>query len=374
LMGNVQVVDVKVPKIKLIAIAEDKILLYDDYPPEGFSDNLYPFIPMFSYYLPNFNDWALKVFGVIRSMRPAQKEYNKMRSIMMEIAMSQPYGWKYEVGAVENPAELDKSGARQKVEVRPGKMLERLEGGAISDQLASLHQMHHDDLTEIGPNPDLLGMVGAGGSAMDVSGITLKLRKDQGMMTLQNPFDGAALAHKAVGRYLVEMYNRWPKEKIQRIIGRQVPQDWDKRKMSSRFDCTIDEQSSSPTYQMATLATMMSMNEHGTVVPPMVMREYFNIPQKLKDSWAAEEQKTVQMQLQQRQEDMKMQVMQMGVKSKADMDKVMAQITGDKEITSMKIESEEKIAMDKLMNDLAKSKIDENLVNKQMKLKDREYK
>jgi hypothetical protein len=131
-------------------------------------------------------------------------------------------GWIYDKGAVDDPSELDKTGAGKKIQKNPGREIQQITPANINPVLSQLHEAHKLDIKELGPNPDLLGMVAAGGSSADAPGVTVQLRQKQGLTSLQNLFDGRTVANKMLGNHLVDMINKWPNEKIQRITGKPV--------------------------------------------------------------------------------------------------------------------------------------------------------
>ena len=307
---RVALVEAKMPRIKLMAKAEDKIELYDDYAPDSFSRTMYPFIPMFCYYVPNFNDWAYKVQGIVRNLVDSQNELNKMNAIYMEAAMTVPNsGWIYETGAPTDPDELDKTGGAQKIETRPGKGLNKgiwqIQPPQMNQVLSQLYESYRTDLGELGPNADLLGMIGSdsGASSSDASGAALQIRARQGLMSLQNPLDGAALGHRMLGKLIADLTDRWPASKIQRILGRSLPRQFEQSRRSFRYDCVTDTQSSSATYRMATYAQIQSYVQHGVQIPQSVLREASDIPFKIKQKWAQDEAAQAKQALQQRKEE-----------------------------------------------------------------------
>jgi hypothetical protein len=211
----------------------------------------------------------------------------------------------------------------------------------------------------IGPNADILGMIGSdqGASSADASGMALQLRTKQGLMSLQNPFDGAALAHRMLGRYLVQMINRWSKEKIQRIIGRPVPPEFEKQKSGARFDCIIDTKTSSPTYRLATYAELQGYIQHGIEIPQAVLREVVDIPAKTKELWAQMEQQQMQQQLQQRQEDIKLEMAKITAATSGPERAKKIEIDGKKDIKRMDQVGDKDLMTMQLANKLAVEKM-----------------
>ena len=365
LKQRIALIEVKVPKIKLQAQAEDKELLYDGDAPEGFSKTMYPFIPMFCYYVPNFNDWAYKVKGIVRDLKDPQRELNKMNAINMDAAMTVPNsGWIHEDNVVITPEELDKTGAGVKIKVRQGKGLNQglwqIQPPVMNQVLSQLYESYRSDMVEIGPNADLLSMIGSqsGASSADASGLAIQTRVKQGLMSLQNPFDGAALTHRLIGKYLLEMINRWPDVKIRRIIGRPLPPKFN-RTRSYRYDCITDTQSSSPTYQLATLAILQGYIQHGIQIPQAVLREAAVIPAKLKQFWAQQEAQQTKQALDQRNKEHQIEIMKIKAMTGGQVQSKQIEMEGKKVLERMDQAGDERIQEMKNMNDLTIAKLKE---------------
>ncbi len=359
LKERIQLIDIKVPRIKLITEAEGEILIHNGDTPAGFSDNMYPFIPMFCYYVPNFTDWTYKVQGIVRSLKDPQREYNKIRSIMMDAAMTVPNsGWVYRTGVPKNPDELDKTGGGQKIELNQGGLgdgLWPIVPPQLNQVLTQLHELHRLDITTIGPNADMLGMIGndSNASSADASGLALQLRAKQGLLSLQNPFDGASLSHRILGRYLIQMMNRWSKEKIERIIGRPVPPQFEKYKNTARFDCITDTKTSSPTYQLATYAQLQGYVQHGVPISPKVLLEASDIPAKLKKIWAEDEQNKIQQALKDREDSKQLEIMKLKIMANSPIQTKEVEMAGKKDITAMDNETDKEIKHMDIQNKMA---------------------
>lgn len=307
LAEQLAIVTVRMPRVKLTTQLEGKILLSDDDPPVGYSRTKFPFVPIFCYFVPTFNEWSWKLQGVIRALKDPQREYNKFRSLMMDAAMTVPNsGWLFETDSFVDPDQADKTGAGQKIELNPGGMdrVKKIEPSQPNQVMALIHEYCRNDIRDIGPNADLLGMPGQeGGSSADASGTTLSIRQKQGLVALQNPFDGLKLAYKQYGALIRELISMWPMEKLQRILGenRQIPPNLQRDISGKEYDYAVDDQSQSPTYRLAGYGQLQEYGRHGGQVPPEIMREMSLIPTEVKQQWAQIEQRNVEQAMQQRQ-------------------------------------------------------------------------
>jgi hypothetical protein len=166
------------------------------------------------------------------------------------------------------------------------------------------------DLKEIGLNPDLLQI--EGGSAASAPTSSLQLRREQGLMVVQELFGNLGLANRQLGLYNIDLINMWPKEKLQKILGESttIPQDWDEVKENARYDCVTDEKSNSPTYKQSIFNQTLWLAQHGAIqIPPQITRKLIDFPADLRKEWDQIDQQQAQEQakLQQAQQQIQQQ-------------------------------------------------------------------
>jgi len=281
--GHLVVIERKVPIIKMQSVIEDQILCYDG--PSPYYQRMYPFIPVFGDYDPSFNDWKWKLQGRVRLLRDSQNEANKRRSQLLHAAMTIPLsGWYYEEGAVDDPKVFNESaGAGKAMKIRDINKVKQIVPQNIPAGLVQLEKMHDEDMIRMNLNADLLGAI-EGGTGASAPGITLQLRQRQGLIAVQGLFENLSNAKKILGKYLVEMINeRWDRTKLERIIGRELPMDWDDVKQDARYDVVIDEIINSPTYRMTNFVILTQLAQSGFPVSPQTIVKYSDFPQGMKD-------------------------------------------------------------------------------------------
>ena len=76
---------------------------------------------------------------------------------------------------------------------------------------------------------------------------------------------------------------RWDRTKLERIIGRELPMDWDDVKQYARYDVVIDEIINSPTYRMTNFVILTQLAQSGFPVSPQTIVKYSDFPQGMKD-------------------------------------------------------------------------------------------
>ena len=212
----------KIPCMKLTIVAGDDVVLYDGDNPYGTDD--FPHQPIFGYYTQSFDDWSWKIQGIVRPLKDVQKELNKRRSQIMQAVLKMPLsGLIAEEGSIDDTGNLGKMGGKggQILKYRKGfNPPTPLPPPIIPNALIGLEQSFANDITMIGVNPDLLGMVSDAGSA----GVTLQLRKQQGLTSMQEVFDNLSSSYRMLGIKLVKMIIRnYTPDKIKRVLGTDFP-------------------------------------------------------------------------------------------------------------------------------------------------------
>jgi hypothetical protein len=365
-LKNFQAVKRSVPVIKLQIAINDELLIYDDVAPEGYSRYKYPFIPIWGFFTPHFNEenWSMKLAGYARMLIDSQREKNKTRSILMDGLMRSMRGkLMMEEGAIKNPDSFA-SGKGDPIIVNSG-MWDKFKESTppvIDMAMVQLEQMHSNDMKEMGLNPDLLQV--EGGSAASAPTSSLQLRREQGMMSVQQLFDNLGLANRMLGLYNIDLINMWPAQKIEKIIGQELPQGWEQRKENTRYDCVVDEKTSSPTYRKSVFNDVLSLVQHGAIpggIPPTVARALIDMPSDIKKPWdkydkqqAQQAQQAQQMQMQMQQQMAQIQIQVENMKQQGETMRLKMEEMGENERQ-----------MKQLMNDLAIAK----LKNKQKTIK-----
>ncbi len=352
-----------VPNIKLQICINDQLLIHDGDVPDGYSTTKYPFIPLWGFFTPHFNEqnWKMKLSGYARALIDSQVEKNKTRSVIMDGLMRSLRGYMFmEENAIKNPDALT-NGKNETIIVNPGMWDKwKKEAGPVIDaSLIQLEQMHSMDIKEMGLNPDMLQM--EGGSAASAPTSSLQLRLKQSMMSVQQLYDNLGLANRMLGLYNIDLINMWPKQKIEKIIGQPVPQDWEQRKENTRYDCVVDEKSSSPTYRQSVYNDTLNLAQHGAItIPPQIARKLIDFPSEIRKEWDSIDQQQAQQAQQAQQKQDQLQQMMLQVQTQIE------QMKQQGETMRLKMEEmgENERQTKKLINDLAIAKLKSNTKSK----------
>ena len=273
---SARVITKNIPTIKLTTVVKGGGILYDGDHPHKTDE--FPFIPVFGYYDSSFNDLTLRMQGIVRALKDPQREKNKRRSQIMQSVLSMPYGgMMYQDGAFDKLTdwEVTKGGIKF-LKVNDFSKIKEIKAAELPTSIVSLENMSDQDMVTIGPNPDILG------DQMSKSepGINIQLRQKQGMMAVQEFFDNLSFAKKTLGRYLIKMINaNFESEKIAKITGQDVPEDFISSAASVDFDCEVDEIRESQTYKMATFQMLKDLAQQGVQIPPETFVQMADMPE-----------------------------------------------------------------------------------------------
>lgn len=279
-------------RMYLTTTLNEEAVIYDGENPYGI--NKYPFIPIFGYFTPSFDEWEWRVQGLARVMRDLQREKNKRRSQWMETVLSMPHGgWIMDKGALDDKSVLTVAdGTTKIIEVNDGKKLQQVQPPQIPTALVQLDQQGSEDIREVGLNADLLGMMSERGAPA----LSIQLRQKQGITAIQTFFDNLSFAKKNLGRYMIDMIRKnWDAEKISRIIGQPV--DLDMESLGSVYDVAVDEIAETPTYRQANAIVLSEMAKQGLPVPPETIIEMLDMPPAVKQKTLETMQQQQQMQM-----------------------------------------------------------------------------
>lgn len=258
-----------VPVMRNCTVLNDRVLVEDGVAPVSMS--MFPYIPILSYYDASYNDLKWKIQGLVRCLKDPQREKNKLRSKFMAAVNTMPFGKiAVEKGSIDSPqALLNNEDANEIIEVNQGKsMPQQIMLQQFPAALFQLEQNFSEEMRTIGMNADLLGIMQEKGAA----GVTVQLRQKQGITSIQALFDNLSQSKRMLGKYMIELINQnYTPEKLQRITGMQVPEDWDIKKENSYFDCYVDEIAESETYRAGNFLTLQTMAQQGMPIPPEML-------------------------------------------------------------------------------------------------------
>jgi len=222
---NITVQTIYEPSVEMHVILEDKVMLTSD---DSYGVNDYPFVAVIGNYSPEYDDYQYKLQGVVRGLRDAQEELNKLRSKASDIITSQVNsGWIVKEGSVKNPKDLFKTGQGVVIETSRNAMpgdVAKIQPAELSQGISlMISALQSDIMTLAGSSEELMGS--AEGGNTEVSGTLSAQRAANSLVTLQSLFDNLNFAQQQLSKKIINMIlANWNEAKVSRITNREIPQ------------------------------------------------------------------------------------------------------------------------------------------------------
>lgn len=297
---NLVMIEQEIPTVKLAIVIQGKVF-YDGPQPMGI--DLYPFVPVFSYYAPQLPYFPTRVQGLVRGMRDAQYLYNRRKVIELDILESQiNSGFIYKENALVNPKDVwQQTGQGRGIAIKEEANMTdviQVQAPNVPPSMIELSKIMGQEIQEIsGVNEELLG------SAMDdKAGILSMLRQGAGLTTLQGLFDNLDHAQKLLGNLILELVQaNFTPGKIQKILEGEQPAPQFYSKAFGEYGCTIEEGFNTTTQKQMHFAQLLQLRELGVPVPDEALIDSAIIQDKKKLVDAMNKQKQQAQQMQQMQ-------------------------------------------------------------------------
>ena len=273
----------------------------------------YPWFQFIEEWAPDADKEELRVQGLVRSLKDPQKEVNKSRSQYLHILNSSANsGWIGDEEALtpQKWDELRQFGSTPGIQIRktkPGAMLERIQ--PVEPSLANQvrEKAATDDFKEVsGINADLLSV----DAKSSPSGKAIALRIRQAVTILQPAFQNFRYTKYLVGQFLFKIIpSMFDAAKIEKILGQQfmdnnqlnrgLLQSYLTMIEDGKFNVQISEAGAPDTLRAETFEDLMNLVQAGMQMPPDVLFEFMNVPNKQEVIRKVTEYQQQQMQMQQ---------------------------------------------------------------------------
>lgn len=244
-------------------------LMYTGPDPTGL-DN-FPFIPVLLYHEPLIDTFELKIQGIVRSVRDAQRQYNRRHSQIIDIMESIiNTGWITKNGAVLDPNMLMQAGQGRQVVVNEGydvnADVREISPPNIPPGYLQYQDIIDKNIMEIpGASDELLGLSSVGDS--QVSGKLAEVRASNGLKGNRGIFDNLEQSKKYLGKLVIECIQKnYSPGKIQRILGEEPSEQF----LSGQFeeyDCAIKQAVKTPTQREAYYYQLLQLLSLGAPIP-----------------------------------------------------------------------------------------------------------
>lgn len=234
----------------------------------------YPFVPQICYMEPSVWMPSQRIQGIASTLYSAQRQFNKrhMKIVdMMDTTIST--GYKYFIGAVADPSDLQQSGQNKLIGIDPENApagmdsVQQLAGGgtnpALIEYQAVLDQL---TLTLANVNESVIGVDDKGNT--QVSGRLAQVRIAQGLRGNRKIFDNVEQTQQLLGGLVLKaLQNHCPPGKVKRIIGEEpTPQFYEKD--FEQYSAVIKEGVRSQSQRDAYYYELINLKREGIVDVP----------------------------------------------------------------------------------------------------------
>ena len=244
-------------------------LMYTGPDPTGLDD--FPFVPVLLYHEPLIDTFELKIQGIVRSVRDAQRQYNRRHSQIIDIMESIiNTGWITKNGAVLDPNMLMQAGQGRQVVVNEGydvnADVREISPPNIPPGYLQYQDIIDKNIMEIpGASDELLGLSSVGDS--QVSGKLAEVRASNGLKGNRGIFDNLEQSKKYLGKLVIECVQKnYSPGKVQRILGEEPSEQF----LSGQFeeyDCAIKQAVKTSTQREAYYYQVLQLLSLGAPIP-----------------------------------------------------------------------------------------------------------
>jgi len=234
----------------------------------------YPFAPIICYMEPSIWMPSQRIQGIASSNWSAQRQFNKrhMKIIdMMDSTIST--GYKYLIGSVADPQDLQQSGQNRIIGIDPENApqgldsVQELRGGGSNPELIQYQQILDQlTLTLSNVNESVLGVDEKGNT--QISGKLAEVRIAQGLRGNRKIFDNVETSQQILGGLILKaIQSHYPPGKVKRILNEDPsPQFYEKE--FEQYDAVIQQGVRSKSQQNAYYYELVNLKKDGIVDVP----------------------------------------------------------------------------------------------------------
>lgn len=266
------------PQVKLITSHKRSVelniivggrLLYSGADPTGL--DTFPFMPVLLYHEPLIDTYELKIQGIVRSIRDAQRQYNRRHSQIIDLMESViNTGWITKNGAVLDPTMLMQSGQGRQIVVNDGydvnSDVREISPPNIPPGYLQYQDIIDKNIMEIpGASDELLGLSSTGDS--QVSGKLAEVRSSNGLKGNRGIFDNLEQTKKYVGQLVLECIQKnYQPGKIFRITNKEPTEEFFSGQFGE-YDCAIKQAVKTATQREAYYYQLLQLVTLGAPIP-----------------------------------------------------------------------------------------------------------
>jgi len=244
-------------------------LLYSGPDPTGL--DCFPFIPIIAYFEPLIDTYELKIQGLVRSIRDAQRQYNRRHSQIIDIMESViNTGWISKNGAVVDPTMLLQSGQARNIVLNDGfdplSDIREINAPQVPPGYLQYQDIIDKNIMEIpGGSEELLGISSTGDS--QVSGRLAEVRASNGLKGNRGLFDNLEQSLKWLGDIVLRAIQlNFTPGKVWRITKRDPTPEFFSGQFG-QYDSVIKEAVLTQTQKAAYYYQLLQLREMGIAIP-----------------------------------------------------------------------------------------------------------
>lgn len=237
-------------------------------------DQTYPFVPIICYMEPSIWMPSQRIQGIASCNWSLQRQFNKRHMKIIDMMDSEiSTGYKYLIGSVPDPQELQQSGQSRIIGVDPENApqgldsVQELRGGGANPSLIQYQQILDQlSLTLSNVNESVMG-IDEGGNTQ-VSGRLAEVRIAQGLRGNRKVFDNIETAQQILGSLIMKcVQSTYTPGKVKRIIA-EDPTEQFYEKQFEQYDAVIKEGVRSKSQKDAYYYELVNLKKEGIVDVP----------------------------------------------------------------------------------------------------------
>jgi hypothetical protein len=234
----------------------------------------YPFVPIICYMEPSIWMPSQRIQGIASCNWSAQRQFNKRHMKIVDMMDSDiSTGFKYMIGAVADPSDLQQSGQNKIIGIDPEHApqgmdsVQQLNGGGANPALIQYQQVLDQlTLTLSNVNESTLGIDEKGNT--QVSGRLAQVRIAQGLRGNRKVFDNIETSQQILGGLIMKaIQTHYPPGKVERILA-EKPTDQFYDKEFEQYDAVIKEGVRSKSQKDAYYYELVNLKKDGIVNVP----------------------------------------------------------------------------------------------------------
>jgi hypothetical protein len=210
-------------------------------------DHTYPFVPIICYMEPSIWMPSQRLQGIPATNWSLQRQFNKRHMKIIDMMDSDiSTGFKYLLGSVPDPTEMQQSGQNKLIGVDPDNApqgldsVQQLQGGGANPALIEYQSILDQlSLTLSNVNESILGVDEKGNT--QISGRLAQVRIAQGLRGNRKIFDNVETAQQVLGGLILKtIQNHMPPGKVERILAEEPSEQFYEQEFE-QYDAVIKE-------------------------------------------------------------------------------------------------------------------------------------